>query len=98
MSLEAQKTEARRAAFARRKRAHPAQSGTNAGVLSEVLAGYRGAPVAGFMPIGTEIDPSPALAEACAHGPVGLPVIEAAGLPLRFALYVPGMQMVEGGV
>jgi 5-formyltetrahydrofolate cyclo-ligase len=96
MSLEAQKTEARRAAFAWRKRAHAAQSGTNAGVLSEVLAGYRGAPVAGFMPIGTEIDPSPALAEACAHGPVGLPVIEAAGLPLRFALYVPGMQMIEG--
>ena len=96
MSLEAQKTEARRAAFARRKQAHAAQSGASASVLSDVLAGYRGAPVAGFMPIGTEIDPSPALAEASAHGPVGLPVIQAAGAPLRFALYTPGMQMVEG--
>ena len=96
MSLEAQKTEARRAAFARRKQAHAAQGGASACVLSDVLAGYRGAPVAGFMPIGTEIDPSPALSEASAHGPVGLPVIEAAGAPLRFALYTPGMQMVEG--
>ena len=47
-------------------------------------------------PLGPKLIPSSALAEASAHGPVGLPVIEAAGAPLRFALYEPGMPMVEG--
>ena len=89
------KAEARRAAFARRKAAfgsHPAP----AGVLSEVLAGHRGVPLAGYMPIRTEIDPRPAMAEAAAHGPVGVPVIKGAGEPLEFHLWTPGCAMVEG--
>ena len=36
-------------------------------MLSFVLAGYRGVPCAGYMPIRTEIDPLPAMAEAAAH-------------------------------
>ena len=64
--------------------------------LSEVLAGHRGVPLAGYMPIRTEIDPLPAMAEAAAHGPVAVPVIEGAGLPLRFSLWEPGCALREG--
>ncbi|MGX9354860.1 5-formyltetrahydrofolate cyclo-ligase [Roseobacteraceae bacterium S113] len=96
MSLEARKAEARKAAFARRKAAHGGDPGTGAGLLSSVLAGHRGVPLAGYMPIRTEIDPLPAMEEAAAHGPVGVPVIDAAGQPLRFARWEPGCAMVEG--
>ncbi|MEL7099572.1 MAG: 5-formyltetrahydrofolate cyclo-ligase [Pseudomonadota bacterium] len=89
------KTEARKAAFARRKAAfgsHPAP----AGVLSEVLAGHRGVPLAGYMPIRTEIDPLPAMAEAAAYGPVGVPVIAGEGQPLHFSRWTPGGPLRDG--
>ena len=88
------KSAARAAAFARRKLAH--EAGGTAGYLSEVLAGYRGVPVSGYMPMRTEIDPLPALEEAAAHGPVGMPVIMGKGLPLQFRLWEPGCDMVPG--
>lgn len=91
------KAQARKAAFVRRKAAHDTMHGAAAsGVLSEVLAGYRGVPVSGYLPIRTEIDPRPAMAEAAAHGPVGVPVIDGAGLPLRFLRWEPGCALVEG--
>ena len=96
MSLDARKAAARKAAFARRKAAHAADPGTGAGHLSAALAGYRGTPLAGYMPIRTEIDPTPAMAEAAAHGPVGIPVIAGAGLPLTFARWEPDMPLVDG--
>ncbi|MDU9006332.1 5-formyltetrahydrofolate cyclo-ligase [Sedimentitalea todarodis] len=86
---------ARKAAFARRKAARDAAGGAGAGLLSELLAGYRGVPLAGYLPIRTEIDPLPAMAEAAAHGPVGLPVITGAGLPLRFSKWEPDMPLRE---
>lgn len=90
------KAAARRIAFARRKPLFEEATAAQAGYLSEVLAGYRGVPVSGYMPIRTEIDPRPAMAEAAAHGPVGVPVIVAEATPLRFARWTPGMQMVKG--
>ena len=36
------------------------------------------------------------MAEAAAHGPVGVPVIDGPGLPLRFALWEPGSTLIEG--
>lgn len=90
------KTDARKAAFARRKAAHAAQRPGAADVLSTVLAGYRGVPLSGFLPIRTEIDPTPAMAEAAAHGPVGVPLIDAPGRPLRFARWAPDMPLVAG--
>ncbi len=95
------KKAARNAGFARRKDAHalagPALAGPGAaGRLCEVLAGYRGVPLSGYMAIRTEIDPLPAMAEAAAHGPVCVPVIEAAGLPLAFSRWQPGAAMQEG--
>lgn len=93
--LAAIKAEARKAAFARRKLAHETGQAT-AGYLSEVLAGYRGVPLAGYMAMRTEIDPASAMEEASAHGPVGVPVIQGAGRPLKFRLWTPGCMMVPG--
>lgn len=95
MDLADVKVKARKAAFARRKVAHDLGQGT-AGYLSEVLAGYRGVPVAGYMAMRTEIDPSAAMEEAAAHGPVGVPVIIGAGEPLKFRQWTPDSVMVPG--
>lgn len=92
--LAALKDAARKAGFARRKTAHAA--GGSAGFLSEVLAGHRGVPVAGYSAMRTEIDPAAALEEASAHGVVGLPVIIGAGQPLQFRAWTPGCTMVSG--
>ncbi len=89
------KSAARNAAFARRKAAHAA-GGAGAGYLSEVLAGYRGVPLAGYMAMRTEIDPTAAMEEAAAHGPVGVPVIMGAGQPLKFRRWEPGCAMIPG--
>ncbi|MFK7870709.1 MAG: 5-formyltetrahydrofolate cyclo-ligase [Roseobacter sp.] len=94
--LAARKAAARQAAFVRRKAAHAAGRGRAAGHLSSLLAGYRGVPLAGYTPIRTEIDPRPAMAEAAAHGPVGVPVITGAGQPLKFARWHPESVMVAG--
>lgn len=90
------KAAARKAAFLRRKPLFENANAAQAGYLSEVLAGYRGVALSGFMPIRTEIDPQPAMAEAAAYGPVGIPVIDAAAHPLRFAHWAPDMEMVKG--
>ncbi len=95
-NLDDLKAAARKAAFARRKAAFDGDPGTGSSALSGVLAGYRGVPVSGYMPIRTEIDPIPAMAEASAHGPVTVPVIEAAGKPLKFALWEPDCNLVDG--
>lgn len=89
------KTAARQAAFARRKIAHQGNLAT-AGYLSEVLAGYRGVPLSGYMAMRTEIDPIAAMAEAAAYGPVGVPVILGAGQPLQFRAWQPDCEMVPG--
>jgi 5-formyltetrahydrofolate cyclo-ligase len=90
------KAAARAAGFTRRKLAFEAAPLAQAGYLSEVLAGYRGVPVSGYMPMRTEIDPLPAMAEAAAHGLVGVPVIIGKGQPLQFARWDPDCAMIEG--
>ena len=90
------KAAARKAAFTRRKSAFDAANAAQSGYLSEVLAGYRGVPLAGYAPMRTEIDPLPAMAEAAAHGPVGMPVIKAASTPLDFREWTPDCEMEEG--
>lgn len=90
------KAAARSAAFVRRKAAHAAAGPGVSALLSGVLAGYRGVALAGYMPIRTEIDPLPAMAEAAAHGRVGVPVIIGAGLPLRFCRWEPDCALTKG--
>lgn len=86
----------RKQAFAARKAAHDHDRGASGGLLSEFLAGYRGVPLSGYMPIRTEISPVAAMEEASAHGPVGVPVIDAEGAPLRFARWEPDSEMIDG--
>jgi 5-formyltetrahydrofolate cyclo-ligase len=90
------KAQARKAAFARRKQAFDMRPPGAAGHLSEVLAGYRGVPLAGYMPIRTEINPLPAMAEAAAHGDVSVPVIQGEGLPLKFSRWTPEGELRDG--
>ena len=97
MSPEVAKAAARTAAFARRKTAHG--RGFDAAAqdrLTALLAPHRGRPLAGFVPIRTEINPLPVMAAMAADGPVGVPVIEGAGLPLSFRAWHPGCQMEPG--
>ena len=94
-SLTEIKTEARKAAFARRKDAHALGQGTS-GYLSEVLAGHRGVPLASYMAMRTEIDPTAAMEEAAAHGPVGVPVIMGEAQPLKFRTWTPGCTLIPG--
>ena len=95
MAAVIDKGAARTAAFARRKAAHDPNAAA-AGFLSEVLAGYRGVPLAGYMAMRTEIDPLPAMEEAAAHGPVGVPVIIGAGQALKFRTWEPDCILVKG--
>ena len=88
------KKAARKAAFERREIAYA--NGGTAGYLSEVLAGYRGVPLSGFMAMRTEIDPTAAMEEAAAHGPVGVPVIMGKGQPLKFRQWSPGCELIAG--
>lgn len=90
------KAAARRAAFDRRKAAHAAGGDGRAALLAGVLSGFRGVPLAGYMPIRTEIDPLPAMSEAAAHGPVGVPVIVGPGQPLLFSRWTPDGALKDG--
>jgi 5-formyltetrahydrofolate cyclo-ligase len=94
-ATEAAKAAARRAAFAARRVAHAAGLDAAARAhLASALEAHADAPLAGYMPIRTEIDPLPVLA---AHrGPVGVPVILGAGQALVFHRWHPGAAMVEG--
>lgn len=96
MTWEARKAAARTAAFVRRKAAFDAAHAAQAGHLSTVLAGYRGVPLAGYMAMRTEIDPTPAMAEAAVHGPVCVPVIMGKGQPLRFSRWEPDIPLRDG--
>ena len=94
MTLAELKAFARRAAFAARREAFARGQGTACARLSEALEPFAGAPLAGYMPIRTEIDPRPAMA---AHfGPVAVPVIVGTGLPLRFHRWTPDCVMCDG--
>jgi 5-formyltetrahydrofolate cyclo-ligase len=97
MSLEAQKAAARKAAYERRAAAHG--RGLDAAAqerLRALLAPHRGRAIAGFVPIRTEINPLPVMAEMAAQGPVGVPVVEARGQPLAFKAWRPGCRMAPG--
>ncbi len=97
MSLAEAKAAARAAAFARRAAAFEAGApAAGAAALLEFLAPHLGRPAAGYMPMRSEIDPLPAMAELSRHGPVGVPVIAAPGRPLLFHLWTPGAEMTEG--
>lgn len=96
MDLSQQKAAARKAAFVRRKDAFANAAPGQSAHLSAVLAGYRGVPLAGYIPIRTEISPLAAMAEASAHGSVGVPVIQGEAMPLEFSRWEPDGALRDG--
>ncbi|MAM60407.1 MAG: 5-formyltetrahydrofolate cyclo-ligase [Maritimibacter sp.] len=92
------KTDARVRALAARDGAHErARDQAAQARLRAALLPYRGRPLAGFLPIGTEIDSRAVMAEMCEHGPVGVPVTPKRGNPLSFRLWTPETPLIEGG-
>lgn len=95
MTLAEDKAALRRAALARRKAAHA--EGLDAVAQAFLMAHLRpwaGRPLAGYLPIRTEIDPRPVM--AAWEGPVGVPVVDGPGRPLRFLAWRPDCAVVEG--
>ncbi len=96
---ELTKSEARTQAFAARKRAYSqAHDATACAELSAFLASIGDfAVIAAYMPIRTEISPLPVMADLYEAGKiVCVPVIEAAGKPLRFSRWTPTTPLVNG--
>ncbi|MEL6576003.1 MAG: 5-formyltetrahydrofolate cyclo-ligase [Pseudomonadota bacterium] len=99
---DALKKAARRAAYDARKAAHSVDPAGKAAAAADallaalgVLAG--GTVVAGYRPIRTEIDPSPAMVALHEAGcRLAVPVIEGEGKPLSFRAWAPGCREVEG--
>ena len=90
------KKKMRKQALINRQKAFAADNGNSASFLSSVLAGYRGVPIAGYLPIKTEIDPLSAMEEAAAHSLVGVPVIQGNSKPLKFSRWEPGCRLKKG--
>jgi len=89
------KSAARKAAVARRSLAHGSGLDRAAqDALRVALKPYAGCVLSGFMPIRTEIDPLPVMADWDA--PVGVPVVVGAGQALEFHRWTPGCGMVSG--
>jgi len=91
------KAEARRAAFARRAGCDPALGARLADHVLEGCPPPPGAVVAGFWPMGTEIDIRPLLLALAERGhPLVLPVTPRRGQPLAFRRWRPGEALAAG--
>ena len=97
MSISDQKAALRKAAYAARKAAFDQGHGlaATAALLAEI-GPVRGRIISGYMPIRTELDPVPAMTALAGENRICVPVIEAAGQPLRFREWAPGVPMVDG--
>ena len=96
LMIQELKKKVRKEAFISRQKAFSADIGNSASLLSSFLAGYRGVPIAGYLPIKTEIDPLSAMEEASAHSLVGVPVVQGNSKPLKFARWEPGCVLEKG--
>jgi len=97
VTLEDEKKAARKAAFAARRTAHgQALDGAAQSHLSVLLAAHQGGVLAGYVPIRTEVDPLPVMAQWCGTGCACVPVISGAGQPLEFREWTPEARMTDG--
>ena len=91
------KAEARRVALGRRAEADPSVGSALAGHVLRDAPPAPGAIVAGFWPMGTEIDIRPLLQALAARGhPLCLPVTPKRGQPLRFRRWAWGSPLANG--
>ena len=96
MLLRELKAEARRAALARRAGCDPALGARLAAHVLEAAPPPAGAVVAGFWPMGPEIDIRPLLLALGRGHPIALPVTPKRGLPLGFRRWRPGEALARG--
>ncbi|MEM8741171.1 MAG: 5-formyltetrahydrofolate cyclo-ligase [Pseudomonadota bacterium] len=101
MTLSQEKAALRKAAFVRRKTAHARAESSGSAATVHLLTFLRAragpGPVAGYLPIRTEIDPRPAMAALVAEGrDVCVPVVDGTGRPLRFRAWAPDCALMEG--
>ena len=96
LMIQELKNKVRKEAFINRQKAFSIDIGNSASLLSSFLAGYRGVPIAGYLPIKTEIDPLSAMEEAFAYSLVGVPVIQGNSKPLKFSRWEPGCHLKKG--
>ncbi|WP_039018613.1 5-formyltetrahydrofolate cyclo-ligase [Halocynthiibacter namhaensis] len=99
--LIALKSAARKAAFTRRGETHraedaPARNAAANAKLMDVIARHTGKIIGAYMPMRSEIDPLPAMNGLAATSQIAVPVIEANGQPLKFALWTPDTVMTMG--
>jgi len=91
------KAEARRAALARRATLDPALGAALVRVVLDGMPPPAGAVVAGFWPMGQEIDLRPLLNALHGRGhPIALPVTPPRGAPLSFRRWQPGDGLDRG--
>lgn len=96
-ALIAAKASARQQAAAARAGSDPALGHDLARHFLDDFPLEPGVAVAGFWPMGDEIDIRPLLASLHARGhPIGLPVTGRRGTPLVFRAWTPGTQMAPG--
>lgn len=94
---ETPKATARKAAADRRKAAHETVDPAPAlAALAQVLAPHAGQVIAGYLPIGSEIDPRPVMAEMVPNGPVCVPVVTGKGRALAFHRWTPDAPLTKG--
>lgn len=97
------KDAARKAAFARRQSAFevdrdagfPAVAEAN-GALLKALEGTGSGPVAGYVPIRSEMSPMPAMTQLAASREICVPVMRGPGQGLVFHRWTPGCALVTG--
>jgi 5-formyltetrahydrofolate cyclo-ligase len=91
------KSEARRVALARRAGMDPAIGAALVDLVLGAMPPPDGAVVAGFWPMGPEIDIRPLLHALHDRGhPIALPVTPKRGLPLAFHRWQPGQALARG--
>jgi 5-formyltetrahydrofolate cyclo-ligase len=96
-ALLAAKREARAQALERRAGADPELGAALADAVLRAIPPPEGAVIAGFWPIGDEIDIRPLLAALAARGhPIVLPETPRRGLPLIFRRWRPGAALIAG--
>lgn len=95
--LKADKAAARKAAMARRDRLKGRIDEARATAhLIEHLGSGAPRPLAGFLPIGSEIDPRPAMAHLAETREIGVPVVLGRGRPLAFRAWSPDCALIDG--
>lgn len=73
------------------------EAGERLAALVDALALPAGVVVAGYWPMGDEIDPRPLMLEMAARGhPLALPVVIGRGQPLEFRAWAPGDELEPG--